>query len=50
VVVELATTFNQIQTLTGRGGATAIRWQRFLTGFRMMLFSGKHRRSYEDVS
>ena len=34
----------------GRGEATAIRWQRFLTGLRIMLLSSKHRRSYEDVS
>ncbi len=50
LVVELATRFNQIQTITGEGEATGIRWQKFLTGFRMMLFSAKHGRSYEDVS
>jgi hypothetical protein len=49
LVVELATRFNQIQTITGEGEATGIRWQKFLTGFRMMLFSAKHGRSYEDV-
>jgi hypothetical protein len=50
LVVELATRFVQIQTIMGEGEATDIRWQRFLTGFRMMLFSSKHSRSYEDVS
>jgi hypothetical protein len=49
LVVELATRFNQIQTIIGEGEATGIRWQKFLTGFRMMLFSAKHGRSYEDV-
>jgi hypothetical protein len=50
LVVELATRFDQVQTIIGEGEATGIRWQKFLTGFRMMLFSSKHSRSYEDVS
>jgi Helix-turn-helix domain len=50
VVVELATRFNEIQSSMGKDKATGVRWQKFLTGFRMMLFSGKHGRSYEDVS
>jgi Helix-turn-helix domain len=48
-VVELATRFNQIQTVMGKEKATGLRWQKFLTGFRMMLFSAKHGRSYEDA-
>ena len=51
LVVELASTFNRDPHDHGRGPeATAIRWQRFLTGFRMMRFSTKHTRSYADVS
>ena len=49
LVVDLASRFNQIQTIMGEEKATGIRWQKFLTGFRMMLFSAKHGRSYEDV-
>jgi len=33
----------------GEQKATGVRWQRSLTGFRMMLFSAKHGRSYDDV-
>ncbi len=50
LVVELATRFNEIQTIMGEEEATGIRWQKFLKGFRIMLFSGKHRRSYADAS
>jgi hypothetical protein len=49
LVVELATRFNEIQTIMGEEKATGTRWQKFLTGFRMLLFSAKHGRSYEDV-
>ena len=50
LVVELATRFNQIQMIMGEGEVTGIRWQKFLTGFHMMLFSSKHGRSNEGVS
>jgi hypothetical protein len=49
-VLELATRFNEIQSSMGAEKATGIRWQKFLTGFRMLLFSGKQGRPYEDVS
>jgi hypothetical protein len=49
LVVELATRFNHIQTVIGREKAEGIRWEKFLIGFRMILFSDKHGRSFEDV-
>jgi Helix-turn-helix domain len=49
MVVELAHRFNQIQTIMGAEKATGVRWQKTLTGFRMMLFSPRHKRSYRDA-
>jgi hypothetical protein len=49
LVVELATRFNQVQTVMGREKVAGVGWEKFLTGFRMILFSDKHRRSFEDV-
>ncbi len=48
-VAELATRFDQIRRLIGDENATAMRWQKHLIGFRMMLFSAKHGRSYDDA-
>jgi len=48
-VVQLATRFDQIQAMIGNELATGIRWQKSLKGFRIMLFSDKHRRPYADV-
>ena len=35
--------------IMGKEKATGIRWQKSLIGFRMLLFSDKHRRSYADA-
>ncbi|OBA64708.1 hypothetical protein A5647_24870 [Mycobacterium sp. 1100029.7] len=47
LVVELATKFDLVQVAMGQNKATD--WRKHLKGFRMMLFSSKHQRSYVDV-